>query len=441
MPIVAAPTSQEILAEDSVEHRAIVIEPGMHIETSISVDWSQNRLYGIYREFDWPLYLKGDGTISMKAEEMRRMSVEEHIQWFQSKHSDMEFLSTESCGNPAANILSIVITEGKIFSRADEPIEETAYPMLISWQNPDLPLSIETIRILSQQPPRLYWVEADKEINPQEIRFAVSGIEILRDSSPIPIEEIFWDDLRHVIEMPKAEIANVGAYFGNHQLKAKTALLRKALRGEIVELNLALNLAPGLTIPLTKAGLNQLFSEEKDSVKPVEQILKHLKIISFSERLTAEQTLIDYIASNLKFLLIRALTDAGYQPTLTPPRKPGQYRLNDENIEIVFKEAKYAHHYCGITPDCRYISVYSAGQAIDANRKRPGLTIREAQRIAQSLGLRRALIIDNGYDCQFTYKGLKLVSSCRTQLRALIIHARSKLNRNSSSPYTGIIVW
>jgi hypothetical protein len=100
MPIVAAPTSQEILAEDSVEHRAIVIEPGMHIETSISVDWSQNRLYGIYREFDWPLYLKGDGTISMKAEEMRRMSVEEHIQWFQSEHSDMESLSTESAAIP-----------------------------------------------------------------------------------------------------------------------------------------------------------------------------------------------------------------------------------------------------------------------------------------------------------------------------------------------------
>jgi len=144
---------------------------------------------------------------------------------------------------------------------------------------------------------------------------------------------------------------------------------------------------------------------------------------------------------HIKNFISVALTDAGYQPTLTPPHKPGQYQLNDDFLQIVFKEAKYAHHYCGTTSDCRYISVYSAGKAIDANQKRPGLTIREAQKIAQNLGLRRAIIIDNGYDCQFTYKGSQLISSSRTQLRALIIHARYSHHRNSSSPYTGIIVW
>jgi hypothetical protein len=129
--------------------------------------------------------------------------------------------------------------------------------------------------------------------------------------------------------------------------------------------------------------------------------------------------------------VVKALADKGYIPNASPCH-PGDFRIRDGSLDIIFRDGIYPHNMIGIREDGKLLSVVIRGLS-----NRVGVSVPGAAEIMEMLGAYDAIMIDNGGDVMMGYGSdivLGATEGERNRLRGMILFVSDKCFKEDIFP-------
>lgn len=321
-------------------------------------------------------------------------TVEKHLEKFQEDHPDMEIVGFVGNGNILANAHLVSYVDGRKYGTEPEleriyKGDSRVYPSLVMWK--DGHFSVEDIKYLDDG--KIMLPGTGRNIR-DEVRFVNSGIGILRDGEPYDLAQNYEHDydVRHYLDFPFIPGANV--HFGvNLFYDVEGNPVRHLMQDAINEIP--------VTLPLEDKE-NRILAGKAQEVRT---------------RLTPEQ--VNMLEENL-------INEKGYERVASREEVSyGQFFIDrvQGTITIGFMRGINPHNISCIDNNGNLVSVVVAGKS-----NRIGITFREAQEVLKNMGMKDAIIFDNGADVMMTMKGKTVVESFqkRDRITSLLIFARQK---------------
>lgn len=331
-------------------------------------------------------------------------TIERYLSKFQEDHPDMEIVGFVGNGNILANAHLVSYVNGRKYGTESEleriyQGDSRVYPSLVMWN--DGHFSVEDIEYL--QDGKIIMVGTGRNIR-DEVRFINSGIGILKDGEPYDLAQNYEHDydVRHYLDFPFIPGANV--HFGvNLFYDVKGSPIRHLMQDAINEIPVTLPLedkenkiiggtAQEVRTKLTPEQVNML---EENLLKE-----KGYERVSSSEEVAYGKFFIDRAGGTITIGLMRG--------------------INPHNISCIDNNGKL-------------VSVVVSGKS-----NRIGITFKEAQEVLKGMGMKSAVIFDNGADVMMNIKGETMIESFqkRDRITSLMIFAKQK-KRDEANDISG----
>ncbi|MFA6079750.1 MAG: phosphodiester glycosidase family protein, partial [Candidatus Omnitrophota bacterium] len=315
--------------------------------------------------------------------------IQKYLAEFQAAHPDMKVIGFVGNGNVMANGHLVAYVNGKLQAIEQEKalIHDAAaarrnYPSLIMWKAGNR-FSIEEVQITSED--RIIQAATGKDIT-DEVAFVNSGVGILKNNEPYDLAEHYEhdSDVRHYLDFPFIPSLispfGVGLFYDDNGNVIKDIMV-PAINGEPVTLPLEIVRGTPLTEDQVRELENNLLTEKGYNKE---------KVPASVQEVTYGTYFINYA---------------------DPINKTGA-----THITIGLQRGINPHNISAIDENGNLVSIVVAGKS-----NRVGITFKEAQDKLRELGIKDAVIFDNGADAMMNMNGEFVVPSFEGRDRYLSI--------------------
>jgi len=342
-----------------------------------------NEAIGIKREGGQEYTILKRGEKVSGSQEMRRgtISYNEHVRRFEALHPQKKVVAFVGNGNLLFNPWFVAWVDGNLFHLKDEPLKGTVYSSLVVWKEGHEPsVSIEDIefengKVLLVSEPTTYDIT-------DMIKYTTFGQRLVKDHKPARLSSIFHQfyDLRHLLPALYYSNGQGSKYsFGLDQLYTDEEKKRVAVMKKPVNLRLEIE---------TVSGVIKVDPERLKSEALLERDFEEVKDARFVQR-------------------------------------EGQYSISRDGgiITIIYTSNIYPHSMIGITDEGVVLSIVVSGLS-----GRVGISVEKAPHLLVGLGIKDAILLDNGGDVMMQYFGKMVVPSSenRRRLRSVILFVKDR---------------
>lgn len=386
---------------------------------ALSVDHSMNGGRPINREYDLPK-LSANGRTLTDQREMRRhiiMRECEHHRVLRNRHPHAEEIASVGNGNLLANFGFVAWHNGLLFHLQGEPVFSNRYTAVVSWKNGQV--SVEEVWFVKED--TAVRVQRRHDLGAEDITsdiaFATTGQPVVRAGAAVPlghIVEMFYDK-RHLISPIRFTLNGTTLFLPNTQLQE--GLTRKAVGGP-VRIALEAQIDAETIVPLSLKRWVELAERRPGTLDQAARFLQQHGILADSETLRDQATLLR-TAKRIDAMFTRALEDSGYRIVDGMGRlSEGDACFINGHVEVYFRKAVYPHNLF-----VRWRDGSSGAVVYPGKSGREGVTLPGAQRfMLDCLQVEDAVLLDNGGDVRFSYRGHELVRSSehRPEIRSIL---------------------
>lgn len=356
------------------------LNEGIEIAVMVNDDFNK-RLYAD-RKND-RLILKGKedlGIGDMEIIRKKMQTIEGFIKDYEKEHEDKEVIAAIPASNVLWNDWFIAYSEGKLFHRFGEPVEERSYSMFVMRE--DGSASIENLRFEQDGEEWIVKNKNDEDIT-DEVKYATFGQQILKDSDVEDITEIShqWDDLRHLILFPELRLKHQDLPYPDEKGRGIFTFGQGYLLGHRKKRENINKAIKGKVIGVSTKDLKKYVSADLD--KDVSELTK--------------EDIKNTLAKNLT-----GYTEVSSENKLQRGR--GQYYVESaDSVKIRFKQGPFSHTAIGVTDDGKVITVLISKTDVVG-----GATIKEVAEILKEQGAIRGLLLCNGLDVVMNWQGQRI---------------------------------
>jgi len=369
-----------------------------------------------------------EGDIAVLEQTLNELeTVSSHEKGFADAYPNHEIIGFQGCGDLTMNEWNVAYvnsclakgTRPALIHLPQEPLEQRLYSCLIKWKgDKDRPsrLTIQETRFnrLScvSDTNELVWVRHDESWMPvgDLVEFAVSNQQVIREGNIVPVVTTCsqFGDLRHLLHMPN--------------LNPKEPLYQSEIPKH-----------PNSYRPRQYFNKNQfgdIWLGEENLLRDTSQNLLRTALFG--------PVFLDFPPDANEVILRSALERENYEeaPSSLEHLTPGKWRFVSRGpqvtvLEIFFRRNHYGWTMIGLGEDSRriYCLACKGKPGITGGTVTTGYTVEEAAAFLLDLGVRNALLMDEGEDVMQLVKELdggftNMVPSRRRRLRALFIFAK-----------------
>lgn len=171
-----------------------------------------------------------------------RTGLPEMIAAYEAKHPDQEVVAALPNGNLGFNAWFVGVADGRVFYKADEPLAERTYDLLIF--RPDGSWSVRAVRFVNRRGERGVFAAEDERDLSAEVRHGLYGQRIVKDGV-LNLEAVSdqFDDLRHLLRFPMFDLPgsrqlHLGFNDDTGEMYLDQERVRDAVQGRPVALSL-----------------------------------------------------------------------------------------------------------------------------------------------------------------------------------------------------------